>query len=146
MNKRQYNPALLEALNERKRIDNEDGLIIIEKPVPESDEEGILDPRIVKGMEEAAREMNGHTEKDFIATAFYAYSTTILAKTAQVLGKTEDADFYNHGGIRIKSIFRAARIREEIVLSSSNSANKICSVPTFSTLKSWYTRSIICCN
>ena len=64
MNKRQYNPALLEALNERKRIDNEDGLIIIEKPVPESDEEGILDPRIVKGMEEAAREMNGHTEKD----------------------------------------------------------------------------------
>lgn len=50
-------------------------------------------------------EADGHTEKDFIATAFYAYSTTILAKTAQVLGKTEDADFYNNLFQQIKKVF-----------------------------------------
>lgn len=36
----------------------------------------------------------GATDKDFIATAFYAYSTSLLQKTAAVLGKREDAVEY----------------------------------------------------
>ncbi|MGZ7445935.1 family 78 glycoside hydrolase catalytic domain [Paenibacillus sp. TH7-28] len=36
----------------------------------------------------------GATPKDLIATAFYAYSTELLAKTAAVLGKNEDAKAY----------------------------------------------------
>ena len=30
---------------------------------------------------------DGHTDHDFISTAFYAYSTSILANAARVLGK-----------------------------------------------------------
>ncbi|MGI2294903.1 family 78 glycoside hydrolase catalytic domain [Paenibacillus sp. GXUN7292] len=36
----------------------------------------------------------GATDRDYIATAFYAYSTSLLQKTAAVLGKTEDAEYY----------------------------------------------------
>lgn len=36
----------------------------------------------------------GATSRDFIATAFFAYSTNILAKTARVLGKKDDAELY----------------------------------------------------
>ena len=36
-------------------------------------------------------EPDGYTDHDFIATAFYAYSTSILAEAAKVLGKTNDA-------------------------------------------------------
>jgi len=36
----------------------------------------------------------GATDKDYIATAFYAYSTSLLHKAASVLGKTEDAKYY----------------------------------------------------
>ncbi|MFB5678881.1 family 78 glycoside hydrolase catalytic domain [Paenibacillus terreus] len=36
----------------------------------------------------------GATPKDLIATAYYAYSTELLAKTAAVLGKNEDAKAY----------------------------------------------------
>lgn len=43
----------------------------------------------------------GATPKDLIATAFYAYSTELLAKTAAVLGKAEDEKEYGilHGNI-----------------------------------------------
>lgn len=36
----------------------------------------------------------GATDRDFIATAFYAYSTSILAKTASIIGRGEDSAFY----------------------------------------------------
>ncbi len=36
----------------------------------------------------------GATDRDYIATAFYAYSTSLLCKTAAVLGKTEDEQEY----------------------------------------------------
>jgi alpha-L-rhamnosidase len=37
----------------------------------------------------------GATDRDFIATAFYAYSTSLLAKTAKILQKEEDYILYN---------------------------------------------------
>jgi len=40
-------------------------------------------------------EPDGYTEHDFIATAFYAYSTSILAEAAKALGKTEDEKAYS---------------------------------------------------
>jgi alpha-L-rhamnosidase len=48
----------------------------------------------------------GATPKDLIATAFYAYSTELLAKTAVILGQSEEAKVYEalHG--RIVSAFR----------------------------------------
>jgi alpha-L-rhamnosidase len=42
---------------------------------------------------------DGYTEPDFIATAYFAYSTSLLAKAAKELGKTDDeknyTDLYN---------------------------------------------------
>jgi len=37
----------------------------------------------------------GATDRDYIATAFYAYSTSLLQKTAMVLGKSQDAEQYS---------------------------------------------------
>ncbi|MCX6326807.1 MAG: family 78 glycoside hydrolase catalytic domain [Bacteroidia bacterium] len=48
---------------------------------------------------------DGYTEHDFIATAFYAYSTSILAATAKELGKTEDEKFYSELFKKIKEVF-----------------------------------------
>jgi alpha-L-rhamnosidase len=48
---------------------------------------------------------DGHTDHDFIATAFYAYSTSLLAKAARELGKTEDEQFYSELFEKIKTVF-----------------------------------------
>ena len=45
------------------------------------------------------------TDKDFLQTAYFARSTALLAKTAQVLGKKEDAADYAALEDRIKSAF-----------------------------------------
>uniref|UniRef100_UPI00403F812B family 78 glycoside hydrolase catalytic domain n=1 Tax=Paenibacillus sp. FSL R5-0519 TaxID=2921648 RepID=UPI00403F812B len=36
----------------------------------------------------------GATDTDYVATAFYAYSVSLTQKAAEVLGKTDDADYY----------------------------------------------------
>ncbi len=50
-------------------------------------------------------EFDGHTEHDFIATAFYAYSSALLAAAAKELGKTDDEKFYAELFMRIKEVF-----------------------------------------
>ncbi|MDR2569131.1 MAG: glycoside hydrolase family 78 protein [Oscillospiraceae bacterium] len=50
----------------------------------------------------------GATPTDFIATAYYAYSTEILAKTAAVLGRDSDARKYN----KLREDIGAAFVRE----------------------------------
>jgi len=50
-------------------------------------------------------EPDGYTEHDFIATAFYAYSSSILAETAKALGKTDDARTYSDLFLKIKEVF-----------------------------------------
>jgi alpha-L-rhamnosidase len=50
-------------------------------------------------------EPDGYTEHDFIATAFYAYSTGILAETAKTLGKNDEAKFYSDLFGKIKNVF-----------------------------------------
>jgi alpha-L-rhamnosidase len=50
-------------------------------------------------------EPDGYTDHDFIATAFFAYSTTILAEAAKVLGKTNDAKMYEDLFNKIKDVF-----------------------------------------
>ncbi len=47
------------------------------------------------------------TDKELIATAFFAYSTSLVAQAAQVLGKTEDAARYAALLGRIKAAFTA---------------------------------------
>ena len=45
------------------------------------------------------------TDKDFIQTAYFAHSTALLARTAEVLGKKEDAGQYAALAERIKTAF-----------------------------------------
>ncbi|MBN1184476.1 MAG: glycoside hydrolase family 78 protein [Bacteroidales bacterium] len=47
-----------------------------------------------------------HTEKDLIATAYYYYSTSLLQKTATILGKEQDAKDYEQLLPKIKSAFQ----------------------------------------
>ncbi|MFD0959763.1 family 78 glycoside hydrolase catalytic domain [Paenibacillus chungangensis] len=49
----------------------------------------------------------GATPNDLIATAFYAYSADLLAKTAEVLGKSDDAEAYRELNGRVVHAFRA---------------------------------------
>lgn len=48
---------------------------------------------------------DGYTEPDFIATAYYAYSTSLLAQAAKALGKSEDEKTYNDLYNKIKEVF-----------------------------------------
>jgi alpha-L-rhamnosidase len=50
-------------------------------------------------------EPDGHTEHNFIATAFYAYSASILAEAAKALGKTDDVKTYSDLYNKIKEVF-----------------------------------------
>jgi len=50
-------------------------------------------------------EPDGHTEHDFIATAFFAYSSGLLSKAAEELGKSDDAAFYSGLYDKIKEVF-----------------------------------------
>jgi len=50
-------------------------------------------------------EPDGHTDHDFIATAFYAYSASLMAKTANELGITDDVEYYTGLFNKIKSVF-----------------------------------------
>jgi len=48
---------------------------------------------------------DGYTEPDFIATAFYAYSASILAEAAKELGKADDEKLYSDIFDKIKQVF-----------------------------------------
>jgi alpha-L-rhamnosidase len=50
-------------------------------------------------------EPDGHTEHDFIATAFYAYSASILSETAKTLGLADDAKEYADLYNKVKNVF-----------------------------------------
>jgi len=45
------------------------------------------------------------TDKDLIATGYYAWSTNLLAKIARIIGKTGDADKYSELNCKIKQAF-----------------------------------------
>ncbi len=47
------------------------------------------------------------TEKDLIATAYYAYSSELLGKIAAILGRTDDAQIYQQLSENIKKAFQS---------------------------------------
>ncbi|MDF2836064.1 MAG: alpha-L-rhamnosidase, partial [Paenibacillus sp.] len=59
----------------------------------------------------------GATDRELIATAFYAYSVSLVAKTARVIGKVEDAAVYEQLHGRVRDAFR-----EEFVTPSGRLA------------------------
>lgn len=59
------------------------------------------------------------TDKDFIQTAYFAHSTELLAKTAAVLGKKEDAAEYTELERKIKDAFMKEFVTPDGRLSSN---------------------------
>jgi alpha-L-rhamnosidase len=59
------------------------------------------------------------TDKDLVQTAYFAYSTQILQKTALLLGKKEDAEFY--AGVLAK--IQAAFLKEFVTANGRLSSN-----------------------
>jgi len=57
--------------------------------------------------------VGSNTPKDVIATAYFAYSTGIVAKTAAVLGKDEDAKKYEALFQQIKAAFNKAYVSDD---------------------------------
>lgn len=51
-------------------------------------------------------EPDGYTDPDMIATMFFAYSSQLVSKAAEVLGKQSDATFYANLYEKIKSVFQ----------------------------------------
>jgi len=51
--------------------------------------------------------MGAYTLKDLIATAYYSYSSSIVAKTAAVLGHEKEAQYYAQLSEQIKKAFKA---------------------------------------
>lgn len=51
-------------------------------------------------------EPDGYTDPDMIATMFFAYSSHLVSKAAEVLGKQSDATFYADLYEKIKSVFQ----------------------------------------
>ncbi len=49
--------------------------------------------------------MGAYTTKDLIATAYYSYSSSLVAKVATVLGKDEDARYYLELSDKVKKAF-----------------------------------------
>ncbi|MBI5009307.1 MAG: alpha-L-rhamnosidase, partial [Bacteroidia bacterium] len=50
-------------------------------------------------------EPDGHTDHDFIATAFYAYSVQLLLEAAELFGQSEDAGIYRAVHEKIREVF-----------------------------------------
>lgn len=50
---------------------------------------------------------NPVTNYELISTAFFAYSTQLLANIAQILGKTSDAEYYTELANKVKTAFNA---------------------------------------
>ena len=68
-------------------------------------------------------EPDGHTDPDLIATAFYAYSVSILANTAEILGENEEAIF-KLALLKIrKSNYEET---EKLIKNFKNVCNKMC--------------------
>ena len=57
------------------------------------------------------------TDKELLATAYFAYDTSLMAKIAAVLGKTEDAAQYARLFDEIKAAFNAAYVSENAKLT-----------------------------
>lgn len=56
--------------------------------------------------EDSGEQFLGATELTYISTAYYYYSTCIVAKAAAVLGKTADCDKYSRRAFRVRDAFR----------------------------------------
>ncbi|MCR2804839.1 glycoside hydrolase family 78 protein [Paenibacillus soyae] len=71
------------------------------------------------GLDAKSGDYVGATERDLIASAFYAYSTMLLRKTADVLGLEEDAAVYEELGRNVVAAFQEEFVTPAGRLSAS---------------------------
>jgi len=70
-------------------------------------------------------ENDGYTSPNMIATMFYAYSTSLLAKTAGVLGNTADEKMYNDLFGKIKIAFNKNYVTPEGRIASESQTSYV---------------------
>ena len=57
--------------------------------------------------------IDADTDKEVLATAYFAYDTALMSRIAKLLGKTEDAAHYDALFAKIKAAFNAAYVTED---------------------------------
>ncbi|WP_342041613.1 alpha-L-rhamnosidase [Bacillus sp. OTU2372] len=75
-------------------------------------------PSFMLGKEPQGPIASAFATKDSIATAYYAYSTGLLAEIAKILGKEEQSDYYHTLHNRVKEAFGIAYITDSGVMTS----------------------------
>jgi alpha-L-rhamnosidase len=65
------------------------------------------------------------TPRDVIATAYFAYSTDLLAKTARILGKTEDAEHYVTLRDQIRQAFRDNFVDDQVKIKGDTQTDYV---------------------
>jgi alpha-L-rhamnosidase len=65
------------------------------------------------------------TPKDLIGTAFWAYSTSLMADMAQATGRTEECKYYKQLAIEITAAFRKAYVRADGEVGSGSQTSTI---------------------
>lgn len=70
-------------------------------------------------------EPDGHTDKDMIATMFFAYSADLLAQAAEVLGKSSDVTFYRDLHAKIKKVFQDNYVTKSGRISSDSQTSYV---------------------
>ncbi|MDQ6418533.1 glycoside hydrolase family 78 protein [Paenibacillus sp. LHD-117] len=77
------------------------------------------------GLDAKSGDYVGATDRDLIASAFYAYSVTLMRKTAEVLGRSEDAEAYAELQERVIAAFREEFVTPGGRLSSSTQTGHV---------------------
>lgn len=70
-------------------------------------------------------ENDGYTNPDMIATMFYAYSAHLLAKAAEVLGNTADAQTYKNVFEKVKEAFNRTYVTAEGHIASESQTSYV---------------------
>lgn len=67
---RKFDVRLLDIMQQNRRMIDQNGLIVIEKPVPDQDEPGVLDPRLFEILRQSSLDMSGIENPDDQAEVF----------------------------------------------------------------------------
>lgn len=74
------------------------------------------------GLDSEEGSYRGGTDEQYVATAYYAYSTNITAKCARILNNSEDADYYEQLYLKIVESFKAKYIKNDEITIKTQTA------------------------
>ncbi len=69
--------------------------------------------------------VNDDTPRDVIGTAYFAYSTDLLARSARILGKTEDVEHYEKLRSQIGEAFRSQFVADDVKIKADTQTDYV---------------------